>query len=120
MRIAFAGVLFVAMTAHAFSPSSAAFSLRPASLSLRSSNKAVSLKMCETATAESRISEIKAVLAELAEFKNRIVDSSIDQGKKIKAKPKDVQNALAQHPDVIKIDEAVATLETELKQLGGA
>jgi hypothetical protein len=74
--------------------------------------------MCEPSTAD-RVAEIKSVLAELAAFRGRIVDDAVAVAKKIKAKPREVQSALDNNPDVKKIDEAVALLEAELKTLEG-
>ena len=75
--------------------------------------------MCDASQSD-RAAEIKAVLAELAAFRGRIVDDAVSVAKKIKAKPKEVQSALDNNPDVKKIDEAVLLLEAELKQLTGA
>ncbi len=75
--------------------------------------------MCDASQSD-RAAEIKAVLAELAAFRGRIVDDAVAVAKKIKAKPKEVQSALDNNPDVKKIDEAVQLLEAELKQLTGA
>mmetsp|Transcript_30866 Transcript_30866/g.86936 ORF Transcript_30866/g.86936 Transcript_30866/m.86936 type:complete len:112 (+) Transcript_30866:82-417(+) len=73
---------------------------------------AVSMKM-----ASERAAEIKEVLKELDEFRGKIVDQSTGLAKKVKAKPKDLRKALAEHPDIIKIDEAKEQLEAELKAL---
>jgi hypothetical protein len=75
--------------------------------------------MCDASQSD-RAAEIKAVLAELAAFRGRIVDDAVSVAKKIKAKPKEVQSALDNNPDVKKIDEAVLLLEAELKQLTGS
>ena len=64
-----------------------------------------------------RVAEIKEVLKELDEFRAKIVDQSTGLAKKVKAKPKDLQKALENHPDIIKIDQAKEQLEAELKSL---
>ena len=87
----------------------------------RTSFRSISLRptsMCEVSTAD-RAAEIKSVLAELAAFRGRIVDDAVAVAKKIKAKPREVQSALDNNPDVKKIDEAVALLEAELESLSG-
>ena len=47
------------------------------------------------------------------------MDDAVAVAKKIKAKPREVQSALDNNPDVKKIDEAVALLEAELESLSG-
>ena len=84
----------------------------------RSSASISRATMCEVSTAD-RAAEIKSVLAELAAFRGRIVDDAVSVAKKIKAKPREVQAALDNNPDVKKIDEAVVLLEAELKSLSG-
>ena len=73
--------------------------------------------MSEEAQEGDRATEIKAVLSELEEFRERIVTNAKDLAKKVKAKPKDLKAALEDHPDLMKIDAAKEQLEAELKEL---
>ncbi|EKX43875.1 hypothetical protein GUITHDRAFT_153192 [Guillardia theta CCMP2712] len=75
------------------------------------------VSMCDANSAGTRADEIRSVLAELLEFRSRIVENSTSLAKKVKAKPKDLNKALEEHPDIIKIDQAREQLEAELKQL---
>lgn len=64
-----------------------------------------------------RVAEIKEVMQELLEFRQRIVDDATSLAKKVKAKPRDLRKTLESHPDLLKIDSAVEQLEAELSEL---
>lgn len=67
-----------------------------------------------------RVTEIKEVITELMEFRNRIVDDATELAKKVKAKPRDLRKTLESHADIIKVDQAIEQLEAELEALGAS
>lgn len=85
--------------------------LRPVSCSA----SVTSLSMCSASG--DRVAEIKEVMQELLEFRQRIVDDATSLAKKVKAKPRDLRKTLESHPDLLKIDSAVEQLEAELSEL---
>ncbi|KAI0561029.1 hypothetical protein FGB62_94g055 [Gracilaria domingensis] len=65
-----------------------------------------------------RAAEIHEVLKGLEDFKSRIIEDATKLAKKVRAPKKQLEAALASHPDIIKIDGHIAELEEELKILG--
>ena len=64
-----------------------------------------------------RVAEIKEVMEGLSAFRDRIVADTTKVAKKVKTPPKKLAEVLAQHPDIIKIDESMKQLEEELRYL---
>mmetsp|Transcript_54450 Transcript_54450/g.128494 ORF Transcript_54450/g.128494 Transcript_54450/m.128494 type:complete len:126 (-) Transcript_54450:48-425(-) len=100
----------------AFAPTAMPLQLRKAAVSCRPT---APLRMSseEAQPVGDRVAEIKEVLVELEDFRERIVGNAKDLAKKVKAKPKDLKAALEDHPDLKQIDAAKEQLEAELKQL---
>ncbi|KAJ8908821.1 hypothetical protein NDN08_005525 [Rhodosorus marinus] len=65
-----------------------------------------------------RAAEIKEVIDGLKKFRQRIIDDTTALAKKIKAPQKKLKEALAKHPDILKIDSSLIELEKELNELG--
>ena len=123
-KVAVMRATFLVLCISLFFAAATAFMAPVNVIRLRTSNTRMvrsvrSSTMCDASPSD-RAAEIKAVLAELAAFRGRIVDDAVAVAKKIKAKPKEVQSALDNNPDVKKIDEAVLLLEAELKQITAA
>jgi len=112
-------ILLVALCgmASAFAPTSFVGFGAPARLGLRASPRAGPRSSALCMSAE-RVAEVKEVMAELLEFRQRIVDDATSLAKKVKAKPRDLRKTLESHADLLKIDEAVQQLEAELAELG--
>eukprot|EP00285_Hemiselmis_virescens_P007536 CAMPEP_0173379588 /NCGR_PEP_ID=MMETSP1356-20130122/2472_1 /TAXON_ID=77927 ORGANISM="Hemiselmis virescens, Strain PCC157" /NCGR_SAMPLE_ID=MMETSP1356 /ASSEMBLY_ACC=CAM_ASM_000847 /LENGTH=122 /DNA_ID=CAMNT_0014332947 /DNA_START=9 /DNA_END=377 /DNA_ORIENTATION=+ len=120
MRVAVLALGFVG-ACQAFTAPFAGAGLRAPALRspvCRSGISAMSMTEEVAVDAETRISEVKGVITELNEFRDRIIKESTDMAKKVKAKPRDLRKSLESHKDILKIDEAIEQLETELAQLG--
>ncbi|KAA8496517.1 hypothetical protein FVE85_0246 [Porphyridium purpureum] len=66
-----------------------------------------------------RVAEIKEVMEGLTAFKERIIADTTKVAKKVKTPPKKLAEALANHPDIIKIDQSMKQLEEDLRILDG-
>lgn len=65
-----------------------------------------------------RAAEIHEVIQGLVDFRARIVDDATVLAKKVKAPRKQLEEALASHPDIQVIDKHIVELNAELKELG--
>ncbi|PXF43395.1 hypothetical protein BWQ96_06890 [Gracilariopsis chorda] len=65
-----------------------------------------------------RAAEIHEVMNGLKQFKDRIIEDATKLARKVRAPKKQLEAALASHPDIIRIDGHIAELEEELKHLG--
>lgn len=110
-------LLFLALVGmtSAFAPTAFTGFGKSTGMSLRSSTRVTpGSTLCMSAE---RVAEVKEVMAELMEFRQRIVNDATELAKKVKAKPRDLRKTLESHPDLLKIDEAVQQLEQELQEL---
>ncbi len=69
--------------------------------------------MSETSQQTASTSEIDEVIAELEQYRNRIVNEVLEMGKKIKLSKKAVAAHIDGNPDIARIDEALAKLKSQ-------
>ncbi|MGF1490443.1 MAG: hypothetical protein ACFBSE_25415 [Prochloraceae cyanobacterium] len=72
--------------------------------------------MSETSQQTASKAEIDLVIAELEEYRNRIVNEVLAMGKKIKLSQKAVNSHLEKNPEIAKIDAALAALKNQQKE----
>ena len=72
--------------------------------------------MSETSQQTASTAEITAVIAELEEYRARIVNEVTETGKKIKMSKKAVTAHIEANPEIAKIDAALARLRSQQTQ----
>ncbi len=58
--------------------------------------------------------EIKAVTAELEQYRERLVNDILNMGKKVKMSRKNVDKHISQHPEINKIDSVLEQLRSQI------
>ena len=71
--------------------------------------------MTEVANKPASKEEIKAVTAELEQYRQRLVDDIINMGKKIKLSKKAVDRNITEHPEINQIDLVLEQLRSQLQ-----
>ena len=58
--------------------------------------------------------EIKAVIGELEQYRERLINDIVKMGKKVKMSKKNVDKHISQHPEINKIDSILEQLHAQI------
>lgn len=70
--------------------------------------------MSENLEAQESVQEVEAVIAELEQYRERIINDTLEMAKRVKLPKQKVMDQLEQHPEIAQIDAALADLRSRL------